>query len=608
MCGISGLFAHSDAAERIDKNELLLTRDYMVKRGPDAFGAWLSRDERVGLGHRRLSIIELSDRGAQPMQSADGMLVVTFNGEIYNYQALRQELEGKGYVFRSRSDTEVLLHLYTARGADMVHDLRGMFAFGLWDARQRRLLLARDPYGIKPLFYADDGKTFRFASQVRALIAGGNVSQDPDPAGWVGFYLFGSVPEPHTVYRNIRALPAGSTLSVTSHGADAPKRYFSVANIFREVEQLPRRFDDLQAYCSDSLRDSVRHHLVADVPVGAFLSAGVDSGALVGLMRDVGQQTIQTITLAFEEFRGDREDEAPLAEQVARRYGTRHVTRRITEQEFQEDLPKILQAMDQPTIDGINTWFVSKAAKEQGLKVAISGLGGDELFGGYPSFRDIPRSVRWLDLPSRLPFAGAAFRLMLNFGRHAFPFHPKAAGLLSHGGTYAGAYLLRRGVFMPWELEQVMDKDIAAAGMRDLDPLGSLGASITNGPRSPFGKVATLEASHYLRNQLLRDTDWASMAHSLEVRVPLVDCVLLRRLAPALLSGQRLKGKRLLGTAPTRPLPDQLLRRTKTGFAVPVAQWLLTTPSMRGWRSLPELRQSTCSWSRRWAYSLAVAS
>jgi asparagine synthase (glutamine-hydrolysing) len=607
MCGIAGIFAYGAAAAPIDKDELLRARDSMAKRGPDAFGAWCSPDQRVGLGHRRLSIIELSERGAQPMQSADGELVVTFNGEIYNYGALRKELEAKGYVFRSHSDTEVLLHLYANKGVDMVHDLRGMFAFGLWDGRRRSLLLARDPYGVKPLYYADDGRTVRFASQVKALIAGGNIAKDPDPAGWVGFYLFGSVPEPHTIYRSISALPAGTTLSVDRSGVEAPRRYFSIARVFAEAEQGELKPDDLEAYCREALLDSVRHHLVSDVPVGAFLSAGVDSGALVGLMRDAGQETVQTITLSFTEFRNDQKDEAPLAEQIARRYGTRHVTRRITEREFQEDLPNILEAMDQPSIDGINTWFVSKAAHEQGLKVAISGLGGDELFGGYPSFRDIPRLVGWTRLPSRLPFAGFAFRQLMTFARRIFPFHPKSAGLLAYGGTYPGAYLLRRGVFLPWELDTVMDKDMAAAGMHSLDPLGQLDASIADGPKSPFGKIASLEASHYMRNQLLRDTDWASMAHSLEVRVPLVDSVLLTKLAPALLAAGRVNGKVLLGRAPKQALPDSILQRGKTGFTVPLAQWLLTSPTMKSWRSIPALRQSTCSWSRRWAYSLAAA-
>ena len=210
MCGINGIFAYHYAANPINAAELERTRDYMAARGPDGSGRWVDDECRIGLGHRRLSIIDLSDAGAQPMASPDRRLVVTFNGEIYNHAALRCELEAKGHKFRSRSDTEVLLHLYADRGEAMVRDLRGMFAFAIWDAERSTLLLARDPYGIKPLYYADDGWTFRFASLVKGLVAGGAVAGDVEPAGLVGFYMFGSVPEPYTMLAGVRSLPAGS--------------------------------------------------------------------------------------------------------------------------------------------------------------------------------------------------------------------------------------------------------------------------------------------------------------------------------------------------------------------------------------------------------------
>jgi len=513
MCAINGIFAYHYAANPIDRAELVRTREHMAARGPDGAGEWIAEEGRVGFGHRRLSIIDLSETGAQPMASADGRLVVTFNGEIYNYRALRRALETRGRVFRSQSDTEVLLHLYAEKGEGMVHDLRGMFAFAIWDGARRTLFLARDPYGIKPLYYADDGWTFRFASQVKALLAGGAISRDPEPAGQVGFYLWGSVPEPFTTWAAIRALPAGATLTVDRIGASEPRRYHSIAQVYCEAETVVRSRHapagaDSSAEIRAALLDSVRHHLVADVPVGAFLSAGIDSGALVGLMRDAGQHEIQTVTLAFEEFRGRADDEAPLAEEVARLYGTRHTTRIVTEAEFKADLPRILDAMDQPSIDGINTWFVSKAAHELGLKVAVSGLGGDELFGGYPSFRDIPRWVRLLAAPSRVPLLGkAARRLGQRLGTAAGP-SPKVAGMVEYGGTYAGAYLLRRGLFMPWELGQVLDRDVVVTGLRRLAPLPRIAGELESHLRSAHAKVATLESALYMRNQLLRDTDW----------------------------------------------------------------------------------------------------
>lgn len=610
MCGIAGIFAYREAAQPVNSEELLRIRDAMRNRGPDGEGLWISADQRVGFAHRRLAIIDLSDAGAQPMVSADGTLIITFNGEIYNYRELRRELETRGYIFYSNSDTEVLLHLYAERGVDMVHALRGMFAFAIWDVRRRALLLARDPYGIKPLYYADDGSAFRFASQVKALLAGGAISRDEEPAGWIGFFLFGSVPEPFTTCRSIRAVPAGSTVWVDERGARGPRQYFSVAESFirAEREQPNLRADELQQRFREALLDSVRHHLVADVPVGAFLSSGIDSGALVGLMRDAGQQDLQTLTLTFEEFRGRDHDEAPVAAMVARHYGVRHSTRVISEREFREDLPNILEAMDQPTIDGINAWFVSKGVRELGLKVAISGLGGDELLGGYSSFRDIPRCVNWMAIPSRIPCVGEAFRAVVSaLVPLSRKIHPKSAGLVKYGGDYLGAYLLRRAVFMPWELGRFLDKDMVREGLARLGSLTDASANAGALPQTAFGKVASLETANYMRNQLLRDADWASMAHSLEVRVPLVDATLLNRIAPLMVGPIKVDGKVLLGRSPKRPLPESVIQRPKTGFATPVEQWLKRN-AQYGARPNSSILASRCAttWPRQWACQIAA--
>jgi asparagine synthase (glutamine-hydrolysing) len=609
MCGVAGIYAYHYAANTVDPIELARIRDYMAARGPDGLGEWYSPDERVGLAHRRLAIIDLSERGAQPMSSADGELVVTFNGEIYNYRELRAALEARGHAFRSHSDTEVLLHLYAEKGEAMVNDLRGMFAFGLWDAKKRALLLARDPYGIKPLYYADDGWTLRFASQVKALLAGGKVSRIPEPAGLVGFCLFGSVPEPFTTYQEIRALPAGAVIWIDRVGTRETKCYFSIANVHccAEAASATKNDEDLQLRVRDAVLDSVRHHLVADVPVGAFLSGGIDSGALVGLMRDAGAGDIQTVTLAFEEFRDTEDDEAPIAKEIARQYGTRHTTRIVTEHEFREDLPKILEVMDQPTIDGLNTWFVSKAARELGLKVAISGLGGDELFGGYPSFRDVSRWVRAMAVPGRIPWLGdLAGRLMSDLDYLAHLVHPKTAGLLKYGGTDAGTYFLRRGLFMPWELETVIDRDTARVGLRRLNPLRCIETALTPEPKTSFGMVAALESSLYMRNQLLRDTDWTSMAHSLEVRVPLVDTNLLNRVAPVT-AQTGLVSKQLLANSPRVPLPGKVISRAKTGFKTPMQTWLQRDKNNQQWRQVPSLAVERCTWARRWAFQVAAA-
>ncbi len=625
MCGIAGTFAYRHAALPVDRHELRAMRDRMTARGPDGAGEWYSADHRVGLAHRRLAIIDLSERAAQPMASDDGRLVITFNGEIYNHCELRRDLEARGHRFRTDSDTEVLLHLYADKGEAMLHDLRGMFAFGLWDARKQALLLARDPYGIKPLYLQDDGRTCRFASQVKALLTSPRVSRVQEPAGLVGFYLFGSVPEPYTLYQEIRAVPAGSYQWVDAAGPRTPARYVSIADIWAEAEQAaPLPAEALRETVRAAVRDSVQAHRVADVPVGAFLSAGIDSGALVGLMSESAgpapMAPIHTITLAFEEFRGTHADEAPLAEQLASRYGTRHTTRTVGEQEFRADLPRILDAMDQPSIDGINTWFVAKAASEAGLKVAVSGLGGDELFGGYPSFRDIPRWVQHLRLPAKVPGLGwLTEQLLATFAPLAPNMNPKARGLLRYGGRWEGAYLLKRGLFLPSELPALLDRETVAEGLRRLQPLAHIrrqlaGAASPTGAAPPprtraaYTIIATLEASLYMRNQLLRDTDWAGMAHSVEIRVPLVDAWLLRKLAGPLAAAGLGNHKRLLAATPRPPLPETVATRAKSGFTTPIADWQKRrrgSPST--WRDVPILTAAGCPWARRWGYEVAHA-
>jgi asparagine synthase (glutamine-hydrolysing) len=576
MCGIAGIYAYLDVAPKVYRAELARMNARMAPRGPDGSGDWYSSDERVGFTHRRLAIIELSDLGAQPMHSEDGSLTITFNGEIYNYRELRAELVAKGYRFRSHSDTEVLLQLYRDRGPAMVEALRGMFAFGLWDARQRRLVLARDPLGIRPLYYADDGWTVRFASTAKALLAGGAVSRDPDPAGIVGFHLFGSVPEPFTVWQDIRAVPAGCVLTVDASGPHAPKPYYDVASALarRAAEAMPDSAGSREQL-SAAVHDSVRHHLVADVPVAVFLSAGLDSGALLGTMAELGARDTLAVTLAFEEFRGKPLDEAPLAAKIAALYGARHVVRTVDRAEFEHDLPAILDAMDLPSTDGINTWFVAKAAREAGIKVALSGLGADECFGGYESFVDVPRSVHLLRPFGFLPGVGTLARRLLSTGIGArLGLHPKAAGVLEYGGGWAGAYLLRRSVYMPWELHDLMEPAMLEEGLRRLAPLSRIAAVLKNGGSlEDFDRVAALETSLYMRNQLLRDADWAGLANSIEIRVPYVDPFFLAALPP----GKALatfNAKAAVADVPKPPLPAASRGRRKTGFVTPVGRWL----------------------------------
>lgn len=573
MCGIAGIMSYGVGAEKPSKSELLAIRDHMRSRGPDGAGLWRSQAGSALLAHRRLSILDLSERGAQPMQSEDGRLAVTFNGEIYNYPELRTELEQQGARFRTTTDTEVLLHLYARDGCEMMRRLRGMFAFAIYDSSLRQLYMARDPYGIKPLYYTDDGETFRFASQVKALLAGGGVDDAIDPAGIAGFCLLGSVPEPFTTCKAIHALSAGHALLVDSRGARMPQPYLSVSQILvgaknEGAEDLPRR-------AQAALRESVGAHLLADVEIGLFLSSGVDSGALLGLMRDCGQSRIRAVTLAFEEFVDRAEDEAPLAARIAAQYEAEHVVRRVTREEYHADAEKLFAAMDQPSIDGVNVFFIAKAARELGLKVAISGIGGDELFAGYPSFSDIPAWTRATYLPKRLPGFGTALRkvgeaLLPSVSRR----NPKLFSVVQYGGSYEGAYFLRRGMLLPHELPAMLGDEFAREGLENLDLFRLLRFALTPEPDDALRRVCALESGLYMRNQLLRDSDWAGMAHSVEIRTPLVDTELLRAIAPFTVHLKPGVGKAVLAAAPSYALLPDAVSRPKTGFSVPISAWL----------------------------------
>ncbi len=572
MCGISGIVAYSHSASLIDRNELLATRDAMAARGPDGEGMWVSPDGRAGFAHRRLAIIDLSDRAAQPMSTSDGRLHITFNGEIYNYQALRSELIAKGVQFRTTSDTEVLLHLYRERGAAMVDALRGMYTFAIWDDTEKSLFIARDPFGIKPLYYSDNGDTIRFASQVKALLAGGRIATDPEPAGHVGFFIMGSVPEPYTMYRSIRALKAGFSLTLRRGGRPSVSQFFDVARELAAasvpVNAMTR--EEMRDQLGGALRDSVAHHMVSDVPVGVFLSSGLDSTTIARLASERQHAELHTITLGFEEYRGTVNDETRLAQATALRIGTRHETHWITRDAFHSEFNALLSAMDQPTIDGVNTYFVSKCAAESGMKVALSGLGGDELFGGYPSFSDVPRLARIFGPMRHLPRLSRALR------RIAAPFigsavSPKFASLAEFGGTFPGAYLLRRALYMPWELRDFLEPNVFEQGWHDLNLLHELEKAVesVNHPRQA---VASLELSWYMRNQLLRDADWAGMAHSLEIRVPFIDVQIFRALA-SLMMLPNPPSKVDAASTPKVALPSDVLSRRKTGFSIPVHEW-----------------------------------
>jgi len=594
MCGIAGFASSHEAIDSSSADAVRRMTDRMRLRGPDAEGLWT--DKGVVLGHRRLAILDLDPRSNQPMIASSEDYAIVFNGEIYNFRELRRELEADGVAFRTTSDTEVLLALYAREGERMLPRLRGMFALAIWSPRTRELFLARDPYGIKPLYYAQTERGLVFASQVKAVLASGLVSSVHEPAGVAGFYLWGSVPEPWTLYRGIFALPCGHWMRVRAGTSGSPVCWNDIRDNWRQPG-IPRSAAQLQEEVRQAVTDSVRAHLVSDVPVSVFLSGGIDSGAIAGLTSEMGAQ-VEGITVGFDEFFSKHEDEVPTAAAIAAHYGLPHHVRRISRDEFEQDIPMILDAMDQPSIDGVNTWFAAKAAAERGYKVVLSGVGGDELFYGYSLMKDLPRSAAQGKAIAAIPGASwlvkAACALLANGRRH-----PKLKGVPDFMGSLEGVYFLKRCLFLPQDLSVLMGEKSAREGLARLggSPPGMTAANAVTGAAG----VCLLDSTHYLRNQLLRDSDWASMAHSLELRTPLVDAALLHALRSVHTGFAGGAGKRMLAQSPLSPLPEAIVNRPKSGFGVPMTQWLAASTEQREWDQMPLLAASGTPWTRRWA-------
>lgn len=592
MCGIDGMLRLDPQAPVLDLGALRRTRAAQARRGPDGEGEWVSPDGTVALGHRRLAILDLSPAGQQPMVSPDGAHVLILNGEIYNYRELRAELGNAARALPSTGDTAVVLALYARHGVAMLGRLRGMFALALWDAPRRRLLLARDPHGIKPLYYAVEQRTLRFASQVKALEAGG-VARDLDPAGSVGFLLWGSVPEPLTIRRAVRALPAGSSLVIDDGRVGEPQPYATNTDL-----AVPT------TTAAEAVEDAIRSHLVADVPVATFLSGGLDSALITAVARRHLPTPPRTFTLRFDRLIGTSADEGPLAAQLARQLGCPHEERVLGATDVAGLWEAGLAAMDQPSIDGFNTWLVSRAAHEAGLKVVLSGLGGDEIFGSYPSFADVPRLRRTARRLARIPGAARAWPRAAAL----IPDRPKLAGLLRYGQSLDGAYFLRRGLFLPEELPGLLPPDVLDEGLARLaDPRLTVPSRTGADPAGPdaWRAVQRLESTLYMRNQLLRDSDWASMAHSLELRVPFVDAVLSTTLAAQNFEPARSAGKATLARQVAPELPGALFERAKHGFTIPLVEWLRPeTAKLRpGQRSRWLARRVLAHWDTKLASS-----
>lgn len=572
MCGFIAAFTDFEFPQD-SANQALLR---MHRRGPDGEGEW--RCNGVFLGHRRLAILDLDPRSTQPLHSACNRFAIVFNGEIYNYRQLRSELEKEGYGFKTESDTEVILALFSNEGERMLPRLQGMFAFVIWDKLNQKGFVARDPYGIKPVYLGTIKGGIVIASQVKALLATGLIDQAPDLVGQAGYWMLGSVPEPHTWFRDIRALSAGNCGWVVENKLQEQRCWHDISETWRHSDPLTKTLHSehqLRERVREALKESVARHMVSDVPVGIFLSGGIDSGALAGLMREQGSINIQTITIAFSEFSGKHYDEAPAAACIAKHFDLEHHVRVVSKEEFLTDLPHIMKAMDQPSIDGINTWYASKAIAELGLKVVLSGVGGDELFLGYESFEELPRLVSRWKLLSRIPGCKRVATWLASLrakqsGNSRWKYAPQWLQSIS------GAWWLRRSSLSPQSAAEIMNTGDLKF-LRQFSPDAWISQFCGDLPEDLTLALAQIESTTYLRNQLLRDSDWASMDHSVELRTPLVDAHLLSRLGPLMSNFKFYPSKSLLSSAPEKGLPIEITNRRKTGFLIPTKGWIASS-------------------------------
>jgi asparagine synthase (glutamine-hydrolysing) len=576
VCGIVGIYRRDGA--KVDEAELVRLRDTMTHRGPDADGLWV-RDGAadVGFGHRRLSIVDLSEHGRQPMFNEDGTVVVTFNGEIYNHEALRAELVARGHRFKSACDTEVLVHLYEEYGADMVNRLVGMFAFGIWDERREQLLLARDRLGIKPLYYLQEGGTFAFGSEIKALLPLLH-RREIDPVALSHYLTFVAVPPPRTLFASISKLPPAHTMIVRRDRTPVTRRYWDP---MEDRVQLDVDDVDWASELRFRLERSISRRMMSDVPVGVFLSGGVDSSTNVALMSQLVDQPINTFSIGFTDAQQFNEFE--FARRVAKQYRTQHHEVSIDSSDLWKFMPDLVHHQDEPIADPVCVplYFVAKLAKDNGVTVVHVGEGSDELFAGYPTYvqaHEIETGpwARFRSLPAPMRTAAAWVGTRALAGRPGWDTHREALG---RAGQRDG-HLWWGGAVAFYE--QGLDRITTEHLRRQLDGhhprqvVEGIARDATDaGARDELDRLIYQDLRLRLPELLLMRVDKLTMANAVEARVPFLDHEIVE-LAMAMPVSEKIRdkvGKHVLKRAVSDLLPEDLVWRRKQGFGTPVSQW-----------------------------------
>ncbi len=560
MCGITGTFGFENQGQALSM--IATMNDCIAHRGPDAEGIW--GNNHCVLGHRRLSIIDTSAAGNQPFHSQDEKLIIVFNGEIYNYIELKKELS-TDYTFQTGTDTEVMLAAYQKWGIACIEKFFGMFAFALWDEAEQCLFVVRDRIGIKPLYISQIGKEIIFSSEIRALLASGKVERKISSAALSDYFRYQTVHAPKTMIEGVTMLMPGHYMKITTSGIET-KSYWDITERVRK-DASQKSITEVRKDIHELLASSVELRMRADVPFGAFLSGGIDSSIIVGLMSEVSAHPVKTFSITFHE---KEFDEGPYSDLIAKKFKTDHHPIQLSANHFLKLIPDALQAMDHPSGDGPNTYVVSKVTREAGVKMALSGLGGDEVFAGYDVFRRVKNleSKQWLNIVPKL------FRQPLGkFMRVASPSiaTEKLAALLAGSKMdFAHFYPLNRQILNDGEVDKLLSNHHAEKNV-----VAELSSLIGKTSLHTLSKVSIAEMSTYMQNILLRDTDQMSMAHALEVRVPFLD----HRLVEYVLGvNDEMKyphtPKELLTSSVAGMLPDDVIHRPKMGFTFPWAVWM----------------------------------
>tara|TARA_B100000886_G_C20414398_1_gene488593 strand:- start:365 stop:2146 length:1782 start_codon:yes stop_codon:yes gene_type:complete len=550
---------------------------HLSRRGPDSEGVWT--DDKVFMGSRRLAIFDLNNRSNQPMKSLCSRFIIVFNGAIYNYRELREYLLKKNINLKTESDTEVILELFVLEGSSMINKLKGMFAFVIWDSAKKEAFAARDPYGIKPMYIGYSEEGLILASQVKTLLHTKFIKKDIDLCSNYSFLNLGYVLEPRTWYKDIKALKPGSFIIIKEGKKVFEEQWYNIASIWELADSFKKKTsnNNCKNKIEKALTETINQHLISDVPIGIFLSSGIDSTLIAALASINSKKKIIGITVCFDEFKNSMYDETSNARITAKKFGIEHHILRVSKEDFKNDFPKILDAMDQPSIDGINTWYASKAAAQLKLKVVFSGVGGDELLYGYDHFKTIPILFKFLKFIKKFKFLKILAKGFFNL-----------LGFIRKDIRWKYLFKFSNSIFELWLIKRTIltEKEIISKNytFKNISTIFNKDILSSNGPhffRNPKIKLSQIETIYYLRNQLLRDSDWASMYHGIELRTPFVDVKLLENLKEVMNECSSKKNKLSIISNFKAHFSENLNSNKKIGFQTPIHRWFIDDKNLK---------------------------